>query len=263
MPERANYDPLAQVEYYQNFNVAKQFGWTPSIAGLLGGSPNLDSFTPLTAARYTSQQYGGYLKRAASDAQVNLIDYLYQVADQYGIDRDVAYRQIFRESKFDPSAVSNKGAVGIAQFMPDTARDYGLSNRLDPYASLDAWGHYMSDLLRQFDGNYSKALGSYNWGQGRVAKAVAQFGESWLSKAPQETIDYVDYILREGEPLEDFIRRGGQYEDFTKQSKCDTFDIGCKIEEFFGSETAKDVGKRTTLILAALVLLAVAIISLR
>jgi len=263
VPAKANYDPMGQMEYYSIIDPSRQFGWTPSLMNYLGGGSLLDSHTPLTAARYTVNQYQDYLKYATSGASQNLIDYLYQMADKYGIDRDVAYRQIFRESGFDPNAVSGKGAVGIAQFMPDTAADYGLTDRTDPYASLDAWGRYMRDLLRMFDGDYSKALAGYNWGQGRVAKAITELGGEWLKKAPRETIEYLDYILREGETIDEFTARGGQVEDFTKQSKCDTFDFGCKFNEVLTSDATQDVGKRIGLVLAAIVILAIAIVSLR
>ncbi len=225
----------------------------------------------------------------------DLVDYLYTVADRYGINRDVAYRQIEAESNFNPNARSPKGAVGIAQFMPATAQDYGLRDRTDPYASLDAWGAYMSDLLRQFGGDYSKALAGYNWGQGRVLTAIKNYGESWLSKAPRETRDYVARILgvQRPAPADRYGNRPGDCLDeagkrvpcdspeavgrvITNEEaekyrpggalnpvECDTLDVGCHLEKFFGGDVAKDVGKRVGLVLLAVVLLAVAIISLR
>jgi soluble lytic murein transglycosylase-like protein len=61
------------------------------------------------------------------------------------------------------------GAQGIAQFMPATARAYGLSDPFDAPAAIDAQAHLMSDLLRQFGGSVSLALAAYNAGPAPVA----------------------------------------------------------------------------------------------
>jgi soluble lytic murein transglycosylase-like protein len=72
------------------------------------------------------------------------------------------------ESGFNPRAVSPAGALGIAQFMPGTARSYGLRDPFDPIAAIDAEAHLMSDLLRQFH-SVPLALAAYNAGSGAVA----------------------------------------------------------------------------------------------
>ena len=76
--------------------------------------------------------------------------------------------QLMAESGFNPRAVSPAGALGIAQFMPATARSYGLRDPLDPVASIDAQAHLMSDLLRLFH-SVPLALAAYNAGSGAVA----------------------------------------------------------------------------------------------
>jgi hypothetical protein len=75
--------------------------------------------------------------------------------------------QLMAESGFDPNAGSPAGAQGIAQFMPSTAVAYGLTNPFDPVAAIDAQGHLMSDLLRQF-GSPELALAAYNAGPAPV-----------------------------------------------------------------------------------------------
>jgi hypothetical protein len=75
--------------------------------------------------------------------------------------------QLMAESGFDPNAGSPAGAQGIAQFMPSTAAAYGLTNPYDPVAAIDAQGHLMSDLLRQF-GSPELALAAYNAGPAPV-----------------------------------------------------------------------------------------------
>jgi soluble lytic murein transglycosylase-like protein len=71
--------------------------------------------------------------------------------------------QLYAESNFNPFAVSGAGAQGIAQFMPGTARTYGLGDPFDATASISAQAHLMRDLLRQF-GSVSLALAAYNAG---------------------------------------------------------------------------------------------------
>jgi soluble lytic murein transglycosylase-like protein len=116
-------------------------------------------------------------------------------ARAFGIDATIAYFQIEAESAFNPRAVSSAGAKGIAQFMPATAAGYGLSDRFDPVASMNAWGRYMTDLLNRFNGDYAASLAGYNWGEGRVDTARNRYGSNWLSHAPTETQNYVAKIL--------------------------------------------------------------------
>jgi len=97
-------------------------------------------------------------------------------------------RLIWKESRFNPSAVSPKGAQGIAQFMPGTASLRGLSDPFDYAEALPASARYLSDLRDQF-GNLGLAAAAYNAGENRVRR--------WLEKRsglPLETQDYVHSI---------------------------------------------------------------------
>src|SRR5262245_17936635 len=112
-----------------------------------------------------------------------------EAAARYGIDESIALRQIKQESGFNPTIGSNKGALGVAQFTAPTAARFGLTDRTDPVASMDAWGKYMTYLLNRFDGDYSLALAGYNAGEG----AVEKYGR----KIPpyKETQNYVKAIM--------------------------------------------------------------------
>ena len=97
-------------------------------------------------------------------------------------------RVIWQESRFNASAVSPKGAQGIAQFMPRTADFRGLADPFDPIAALHHAASYLSDLRNQF-GNLGLAAAGYNAGPGRVS--------AWLAKQrelPSETRNYVAII---------------------------------------------------------------------
>jgi soluble lytic murein transglycosylase-like protein len=77
---------------------------------------------------------------------------------------------VWQESRWDAGAVSPKGAMGLTQLMPGTARDLGVDPR-DPNANLAGGARYLRQLLDTFQGDVVKALAAYNAGPGRVLKA--------------------------------------------------------------------------------------------
>jgi len=106
------------------------------------------------------------------------------------------------ESTFNPAARSPAGAVGLYQFMPATAREYGLrlspaDERLDAMKNARAAARYLKYLHGRF-GNWPLALAAYNCGQGRVAKALAASGgrtfDDIHDRLPAETRMYVPKI---------------------------------------------------------------------
>lgn len=106
-------------------------------------------------------------------------------AAEHGLPQSFIARLIWKESLFDPGAVSPKGAQGIAQFMPGTAKRRGLADPFDAKAALDASAAYLGELRRSF-GNLGLAAAAYNAGEERVRKWLA--GKGGL---PYETQDYV------------------------------------------------------------------------
>jgi hypothetical protein len=92
-----------------------------------------------------------------------------RAASRWNVSAALLAAQLYAESNFNPFAVSRAGARGIAQFMPGTARAYGLRDPLDPAAAIDAQAHLMRDLLRRF-GSVALALAGYNAGAGAVGR---------------------------------------------------------------------------------------------
>jgi len=95
---------------------------------------------------------------------------------------------VWQESRWDAKAVSRKGAVGLTQLMPGTARDLGV-DPADPLANLLGGARYLRQLLDQFDGDVEKALAAYNAGPARVRSAGG-------IPAIAETRNYVASIVR-------------------------------------------------------------------
>jgi soluble lytic murein transglycosylase-like protein len=112
---------------------------------------------------------------------------LARAAQRWNVSATLLAAQLYVESGFNPFARSRAGAQGIAQFMPGTAREYGLRNPFDAPAAIDAQANHMRDLLRRF-GTVPLALAAYNAGPVPVAACgcVPPF---------QETRAYVAKVL--------------------------------------------------------------------
>jgi LysM repeat protein len=117
-----------------------------------------------------------------------------QFATQAGVSPAIFVKQINQESGFNPKALSGAGAIGIAQFMPATAAGLGINPR-DPVQSLRGAANLMARYLKQYGGDYAKALAAYNAGAGSVQNAVRRGGANWQQHLPQETKNYIRVIL--------------------------------------------------------------------
>jgi hypothetical protein len=91
-----------------------------------------------------------------------------KAAQRYGVDPGLVLAVIKQESAGDRFAVSNKGAHGLMQLLPKTARAYGVSDLYDAQSNIDGGTHYLSDLLKKYDGNERLALAAYNSGPTEV-----------------------------------------------------------------------------------------------
>ncbi len=109
---------------------------------------------------------------------------------RFGVDPYLVFLVIEQESQFRPRVVSPKGAQGLMQLMPGTARRFGVKRPFDPVENIRGGTQYLKQLLVMFGGRVDLALASYNAGEGRVI----QYGH----KVPpfRETQDYVRKISK-------------------------------------------------------------------
>ncbi|MBI3450995.1 MAG: lytic transglycosylase domain-containing protein [Acidobacteria bacterium] len=109
-------------------------------------------------------------------------------AARYGVDAELLRRVLEVESGFNPLAISPKGAMGVAQLMPGTARDLGVSDPFDAAQGIDGAARLLHELLAKSGGRFVPALAAYNAGPGAVRKygGVPPY---------RETIEYVARVL--------------------------------------------------------------------
>lgn len=112
-----------------------------------------------------------------------------QAAREHQIDRALLQAVIAAESGYDPYAISRKGAVGLMQLTPETARRYGVRNPCDPAENIRGGAQYLRDLMRRFNNDLFLTLAAYNAGE----DAIVRYG----NRIPpyRETMQYVPRVI--------------------------------------------------------------------
>lgn len=119
-----------------------------------------------------------------------------EYAARVGVAADLVRAVIQVESAFNPKAVSSKGAIGLMQLMPATAKDLGVTDPFDPEQNIRGGVTYLKQLLDRFDHKVELALAAYNAGMGNVEKhgnTVPPF---------KETQNYVNKITKAAPPVQ-------------------------------------------------------------
>lgn len=125
-----------------------------------------------------------YVEPRKSQSFDDVID---EHASRQGVRKDLVRAVIQVESGFNPRAISNKGAMGLMQLMPATARELGVRNPLDPSENVRGGVAYLRQLLDRYNGDERLALAAYNAGPGAVdshGQTVPPYSEtrSYVSK---------------------------------------------------------------------------------
>jgi len=115
-------------------------------------------------------------------------------AQRFGIPAALLRGVAYVESRWNPTAGSNKGAVGILQLMPGTATSLGVTDRTDPVQNINGGAKFLAQLYKKA-GAWDVALAAYNWGPGNVFGSDTKMPRLYLSQWPASTQQYVREIL--------------------------------------------------------------------
>ena len=105
-----------------------------------------------------------------SDARRRYGAVVAQAAGRYGIEAALLHAVISVESGYNARAVSKRGAAGLMQLMPDTAKRFGVANVFDPADNVRGGAQYLTELMKLFDNDVRLALAAYNAGEAAVIK---------------------------------------------------------------------------------------------
>lgn len=125
---------------------------------------------------------------AGSSPSEDIDSIISDASKKYGVDENLLRNVIEQESGYNPEAVSEKGALGLMQLMPSTARELNVADPFNPRQNIEGGAKYLKSMLDRFDGNLPHALAAYNAGPGAV--------ETYRGIPPyRETKNYVSSIL--------------------------------------------------------------------
>jgi hypothetical protein len=145
--------------------------------------PDITGYLPEPSAskiRHEPQKNDAISPRDDIDAIIS------NAAERFSVDPDLIRGVIKAESNFNRNSTSAKGAMGLMQLMPQTARDLGVNDPYDSHENIMGGTRYLKGLLDRYDGNVDRALAAYNWGMGNVERNPG--------KLPRETRTYISRI---------------------------------------------------------------------
>jgi hypothetical protein len=119
----------------------------------------------------------------AIQPKTHIDDIIDRASKKYHVNSELIKAVVRVESNFDANCTSPKGAMGLMQLMPETAKELGVRNCYDPVENIMAGTRYLKNLLDRYDGSVSLALAAYNWGMGNI--------ERHPEKLPRETRTYI------------------------------------------------------------------------
>lgn len=132
-----------------------------------------------SAAAEVGPQFAGLSRNNTFDP-ADIDSAIDQAAARHNVDPNLVRAVIKVESNFNPNAVSRKGAMGLMQLMPQTARQLNVTNPFDPEQNVDAGVRHLKKLMESYGGNVKLTLAAYNAGAAAVARnaGIPRFAET-------------------------------------------------------------------------------------
>ena len=140
-------------------------------------------------ARTAEQEISSVVKLPKKAERAPAYEPLIQEASKtYGVEPELIRAVIRAESNFRNESTSPRGAMGLMQLMPQTAKELGVRDAYDPRENIMGGTRYLKGLLDRYRGDVPTALAAYNWGMGNVERRPEQL--------PRETRVYIDRVQR-------------------------------------------------------------------
>lgn len=158
----------------------------PAVTSPYNSSSKAQPFDELFGGSTPIRQEIGQQMQSRGTADIDAI--IAEAAQKHNLDEGLLRAVITAESNYNPKATSPKGAMGLMQLMPGTAKDLGVSDPYDPAQNVDGGARYLRSMLDQF-GTVENALAAYNAGPGAV--------QTYNGVPPYtETKNYVNKIMK-------------------------------------------------------------------
>lgn len=141
------------------------------VSSYIDSHPKLNPEAVASTRRLAEQNPNYSLAAEDRNVSASQIDkYINEAAARHHVDPNLVRALVKVESNFNPNAVSSKGAMGLMQLMPETAREYDVHNPFDAAQNVDAGVRHLKGLLENFGGDVRLSLAAYNAGAGAVQR---------------------------------------------------------------------------------------------